>query len=100
MNIKLFGESYKFKTNLEMVQAQKVVDLLTQEISSIQDQFSEGTSEQNKKVVLVMAALNLAKKNIELVNLNREMKLSIGKRSKDLLKILDLSLNKDEKMQL
>ncbi|MFO8085495.1 MAG: cell division protein ZapA [Desulfobacterales bacterium] len=100
MNIKLFGESYKFKTSLEMVQAQKVVDLLTQEISSIQDQFSEGTSEQNKKVVLVMAALNLAKKNIELVNLNREMKLSIGKRSKDLLKILDLSLNKDEKMQL
>jgi hypothetical protein len=100
LNIKLFGESYKFKTNLEMVQAEKVVDLLTKEISSVQDQFSDGISEQNKKVVLVMAALNLAKKNIELIDLNSEMKLSIGKRSKDLLKILDMSLDSNEKMEI
>lgn len=100
MNIKLFGESYKFKTNLEMVQAEKVVNLLTQEVLSVQNQFAEEMSDPKKMMVLVVAALNLAKRNIELVNANNEIKLKIGKRSKDILEILDKSLGTNEKMQI
>lgn len=99
MNIKLFGESYKFKTNLEMVQAEKVVNLLTQEVQSVQNQFAEEMSDPKKMMILVVAALNLAKKNIELLNANSEIKLKIGKRSKDILEILDKSLDNKEKMQ-
>ncbi len=100
MNIKLFGESYKFKTNLEMVQAEKVVNLLTQEVLSVQNQFAEEMSDPKKMMVLVVAALNLAKRNIELLNANNEIKLKIGKRSKDILEILDKSLGTNEKMQI
>lgn len=99
MNIKLFGESYKFKTNLEMVQAEKVVNLLTQEVQLVQNQFAEEMSDPKKMMILVVAALNLAKKNIELINTNNEIKLKIGKRSKDILEILDKSLDTKEKMQ-
>jgi hypothetical protein len=100
LNIKLFGESYKFKTNLEMVQAEKVVNLLTQEVLSVQNQFAEEMSDPKKMMVLVVAALNLAKRNIELVNANNEIKLKIGKRSRDILEILDKSLGTNEKMQI
>jgi len=100
LNIKLFGESYKFKTNLEMVQAEKVVNLLTQEVLSVQNQFAEEMSDPKKMMVLVVAALNLAKRNIELLNANNEIKLKIGKRSKDILEILDKSLGTNEKMQI
>lgn len=96
MNIQLFGESYKFKTNLEMVQAEKVVNLLTKEVLSVQDQYHDAISEKNKLVVLVVAALNLAKKNIELLNLNNEFRVKIDERSKELLKILDQCLSTEK----
>lgn len=96
MNIQLFGESYKFKTNLEMVQAEKVVNLLTKEVLSVQDQYHDAISEKNKLVVLVVAALNLAKKNIELLNLNNEFRVKIDERSKELLQILDQCLSTEK----
>jgi len=76
------------------------VNLLTQEVLSVQNQFAEEMSDPKKMMVLVVAALNLAKRNIELLNANNEIKLKIGKRSKDILEILDKSLGTNEKMQI
>jgi hypothetical protein len=100
LNIELFGKQHKFKTNLEIQKANEVVGLLTKEVYAVQGQFIDGSSEENQIAVLIVSALNLAKKNIELMNLNSELKLIIEKRSKDLIKILDKSLQMEEKLQL
>ena len=100
LNIELFGKQHKFKTNLEIQKANEVVGLLTKEVYAVQGQFIDGSSEENQIAVLIVSALNLAKSNIELMNLNSELKLIIEKRSKDLIKILDKSLQMEENLQL
>jgi hypothetical protein len=59
-----------------------------------------GSSEENQIAVLILSALNLAKKNIELMNSNADLRLVIEKRSKELIKILDKSLEKEKNIQL
>lgn len=100
LNIELFGKQHKFKTNLEIQKANEVVGLLTKEVYSVQGQFVDGSSEENQLAVLIVSALNLAKKNIELMNLNSDLRLTIEKRSKELIKILDKSLQKEKNIQL
>lgn len=100
LNIELFGKQHKFKTNLEIKKANEVVSLLTKEVYSVQGDFVDGSSEENQIAVLIVSALNLAKKNIELIDSNSELRFTIEKRSKDLIKILDNSLQKDDNSQL
>jgi len=100
LNIELFGKQHKFKTNLEMNKANEVAGLLTKEVYSVQGQFVDGTAEENQIAVLIVSALNLAKKNIELMNLNADLKFNIEKRSKDLIKILDTSLQAEKNIRL
>lgn len=100
LNIELFGKQHKFKTNLEIKKANEVVGLLTKEVYAVQGQYIDASSEENKIAILIVSALNLAKKNIELMNLNSDLRLIIEKRSKDLIKILDQSLQTEKKIQL
>jgi len=100
LNIELFGKQHKFKTNLEIKRANEVVNLLTKEVYSVQGQFIDGTSGENQIAVLIVSALNLAKKNIELMNLNSELRSVIEKRSKDLMDLLDKSMSKNESSQV
>ena len=62
LNIELFGKQHKFKTNLEMKKANEVARLLTKEVYSVQGDFIDGSSEENQIAVLIVSALNLAKK--------------------------------------
>jgi hypothetical protein len=100
LNIEIFGKQHKFKTNLEIKKANEVVGLLTKEVYSVQGQFVDGLSEENQLAVLILSALNLAKKNIELINSNSDLKLAIEKRSKKILDILDKSLKNENNNQL
>jgi hypothetical protein len=100
LNIELFGKQHQFKTNLEIKKANEVIGLLTKEVYAVQGEFVEGVSEENQIAVLILSALNLAKKNIELMNSNSDLKLAIEKRSKELIKILDKSLEKEKNIQL
>jgi hypothetical protein len=99
LNIELFGKQHKFKTNLEINKANEVVGLLTKEVYAVQGQFIDGSSEENQIAVLIVSALNLAKKNIELMNLNSNLMRKIEKRSKDLIEILDKCLDTEKNMQ-
>lgn len=92
LTIELFGKQHKFKTNLEINKANEVAGLLTREVYAVQGQLIDGSSEENQIAVLILSALNLAKKNIELINLNSEIRLTVEKRSKELINILDKSL--------
>lgn len=100
LNIELFGKHHQFKTNLEINKANEVVGLLTKEVYAVQGQLIDGSSEENQLAVLILSALNLAKKNIELMNLNSELRLTIEKRSKDLINILDESLKKETNREI
>jgi hypothetical protein len=100
LDIELFGKQHKFKTNLEIKIANEVVGLLTKEVYSVQGQFVDGLSEENQIAVLILSALNLAKKNIELINSNSDLKLAIEKRSKKIIDILDNCLQKENNDRL
>lgn len=100
LNIELFGKQHKFKTNLEINKANEVVGLLTKEVYAVQGQFIDGSSEENQIAVLIVSALNLAKKNIELMNSNSNLRQKIEKRSKDLIEILDKCFDTEKNKQL
>jgi hypothetical protein len=100
LNIELFGKQHQFRTKLDIKKANEVVGLLTKEVYAVQGEFVDGATEENQIAVLILSALNLAKKNIELMNINSDLRLLIEKRSKELIKILDKSLEKEKNIQL
>lgn len=97
LQIELFGERYKFKTDLGPKQAEKVVKLLQNEISSIQDTQVNKSSGMNNVAILIIVALNIARENIELKNQNLKMMHQIFHRSEELIKHLDKSLEGKKK---
>jgi cell division protein ZapA (FtsZ GTPase activity inhibitor) len=65
VTIELFGRAYKIKAESEIVQASEVADFLVREVNQVQSQYldSKGISEM---ALLILAALNIARENMEL----------------------------------
>lgn len=92
LEIELFGEKHRFRTNLEDSRAKSILNQLRKEISKVQAQMCNKDNEIGKIIILTAVALNIANENYELRNQNFEMEKQIEKRSEDLIKILDESI--------
>lgn len=86
VKIELFGQRYTFKTESEVIQAKEVADFLVDEVAKIESRESGGS---NKLTILILAALNIAKENIELKRNQSNFLQIISKKSAALLRILN-----------
>ncbi len=89
LDIELFGEKHRFRTNLESSRAKTVLNQLMREVSKVQAQMGNNDTENGQIIVLTAAALNIANENFELRWQALELEKKIERRSEDLIRILD-----------
>ncbi len=66
VTIELFGRSYTFKAESEIMMAKDVADYLVKEVSRVETQQSIKSSNISKLAIMILAALNIANENMEL----------------------------------
>ncbi|MCP4622804.1 MAG: cell division protein ZapA [bacterium] len=66
VTIELFGQTHTFKADSEVTKAKEVADLLVNEVSRIEDQQPNQSSNMSKLTILMLAALNIANDHLEL----------------------------------
>ncbi len=89
VTIELFGQNYTFKTESDAVEAQKVVDLLAQEVTKVESEQSSQSISMSKFAIIVGAALNITNDNVELKRNYSELQQCLTKKSANLIHVLD-----------
>ena len=89
VTIELFGQNYTFKTESDAVEAQKVVDLLAQEVTKVESEQSSQSISMSKFAIIVGAALNITNDNVELKRNYSELQQHLTKKSANLIHVLD-----------
>ena len=92
VTIKLFGQTHTFKANSEVTKAQAVADLLVKEVSRIEDQQANQSSNMSKLTILMLAALNIANENMELKRNHSKLLHEVTERTTNLIHTLDNSV--------
>ena len=92
VTIELFGQTHTFKANSEVTKAKAVADLLVKEVSRIEDQQANQSSNMSKLTILMLAALNIANENIEMKNDHAKLLHDITDRTTNLIHTLDNSV--------
>ena len=96
ITIKLFGQTYTFKTASDIEKANAIGDLLVQEVNRIQNQsIGRQSPEMTNTTILILAALNLANENYDLKMKHSEFLSRIADRSKNLLNRIDRNMNQE-----
>jgi cell division protein ZapA (FtsZ GTPase activity inhibitor) len=89
VTIELFGRSYTFKAESEIMMAKDVADYLVEEVSKVETQQSIKSSNISKLAIMILAALNIANENMELKKKHSDFMHTISKQSSDLIRSLD-----------
>ena len=92
VTIELFGQTHTFKANSEVTKAQAVADLLVKEVSRIEDQQANQSSNMSKLTILMLAALNIANENMELKRNHSKLLHDVAQRTTKLIGTLDDSV--------
>ena len=79
LSIELFGQEYKFKTEINKIDAKKAIDLLLEQVNRTEKQQSVKTNHINKLSIIIIVALNMANKNLELKKKNVGLLSNISK---------------------
>jgi cell division protein ZapA (FtsZ GTPase activity inhibitor) len=66
VTIELFGQPYTFKADTAVAKANEVAELLTSEVQKAQDQPKGPSTHIPKLTILILAALNIANRVIQL----------------------------------
>lgn len=88
LKIELFGQEYKFRTKINKLSAREVASLLTEQVNKIMKQQPVNSSQINNLSVMIIAALNIANKNIELKK-QSDLLNNISKKYEKLISDLD-----------
>jgi len=91
VTIELFGQTHTFKANSEVTKAKEVADLLVKEVSRIEDQQANQSSNMSKLTMLMIAALNIANENLELKRSHSKLLNDVADRTATLIHTLDNS---------
>ena len=86
VTIELFGKPYTFKAESEVEKAKEVADLLTKEVSRVENQQTGEPSTASQLTTLMLAALNIAYQNMELENNYSNILQDISERSAKLIR--------------
>ncbi|MGD2185485.1 MAG: cell division protein ZapA [Desulfobacterales bacterium] len=89
VTIELFGKPYTFKAKSEVKKAKEVADVLTKEVSRVENQQSGDASTTSHLTTLMLAALNIAYQNVELENNHSKFLQDISERSAKLIRRID-----------
>lgn len=89
VTIELFGRSYTFKAESEIMMAKDVADYLVKEVNRVEKQQSVKSSNISKLAIMILAALNIANENMELKKIHSDFMHTISKQSSDLIRSLD-----------
>ncbi len=89
LTIELFGQSYKFKTKIDKQDAKQVVDLLVEQVNQTEKQQSVKSPQINKLAIMIIVALNIANKNVEIKKENLDLVNNISKGYTKLISDLD-----------
>ena len=92
VTIELFGQTHTFKANAEVTTAKAVADLLVKEVSRIEDQQANQSSNMSKLTILMLAALNIANENMELKRNHSKLLHEVTERTTNLIHTLDNSV--------
>jgi cell division protein ZapA (FtsZ GTPase activity inhibitor) len=92
VTIELFGQTHTFKANSEVTKAKEVADLLVKEVSRIEDQQANQSSNMSKLTILMLAALNIANENLELKRSHSKLLNDVTDRTANLIHTLDNSV--------
>ena len=93
VTIELFGRPYTFKAQSEAAKAQKVADVLVNEVANVQSDQRGEASSVTQTATLIIAALNIANENVELKAHYEELLQDISKRSAALISELDARIH-------
>ena len=85
VTIELFGQTHTFKANSEVTKAQAVADLLVKEVSRIEDQQANQSSNMSKLTILMLAALNIANEHMELKRNHSKLLHDVAQRTTNLI---------------
>ncbi len=89
VTIELFGQTHSFKADSEVTQAKEVADLLVNEVSRIEDQQSNQSSNMSKIAILMLAALNIANDHLELKRNHSKLLHDVTDRTANLIHSLE-----------
>ena len=93
VTIELFGRPYTFKAQSEAAKAQKIADILVNEVAKVQSDQKGEASSVTQTATLIIAALNIANKNVELKAHYEGLLQNISKRSAALISDLDARIH-------
>jgi len=93
LSIEIFGQTYRFKAGEESVNAQAVADFLAREIHEVESKLADGPANIEKKAILVLAALNISNKYLDLEKSYVELFETIESRSSNLISTIDRNCN-------
>ena len=89
LTIELFGQSYKFKTKIDKQDAKQVTDLLLEQVKQTEKQQSVKSPQINKLAIMIIVALNIANKNVEIKKESLDLVNNISKGYTKLISDLD-----------
>ena len=89
LTIELFGQSYKFKTKIDKQDAKQVTDLLLEQVNKTEKQQSVKSPQINKLSIMIIVALNIANKNVEIKKESLDLVNNISKGYTKLISDLD-----------
>ncbi len=93
ITIELLGEQFKFRADDDRLDPNVIAEFLTQEVEEVESHFPEYSRKMNKLAIVVLAALNIAKQNIELRNDQIDFLRSVATRTAKLDKIVESGLD-------
>ena len=92
VTIELFGQTHTFKADSEVTKAKEVADLLVNEVSRIEDQQPNQSSNMSKLTILMLAALNIANDHLELKRDHSKLLQDVTDRTASLIYSLENSV--------
>jgi cell division protein ZapA (FtsZ GTPase activity inhibitor) len=92
VTIELFGQTHTFKADSEVTKAKEVADLLVNEVSRIEDQQPNQSSNMSKLTILMLAALNIANDHLELKRDHSKLLHDVTDRTASLIHSLENSV--------
>lgn len=89
LTIELFGQPYTFKTDSDLTKAKEVADILIQEVKRVEAQQKKSGMGITKNAMLILAALNIAAKNIELNKKQTDFVENVSQHADTIMKLME-----------
>lgn len=90
LKVEILGQSFTFKTDAGVTDAQAVADYVIKSIDQASAEFTKKMQPLDKRAILVLAALNIANEHFELEKKYQYIMQKVGNHSANMLSKLDI----------